>query len=106
MLPKNETLHEIAYARSGDKGANSNIAVFAYTSEGYEYLCSYLTEELIKSHFHMLPINKIEIFFVPNLMAINYVLYGVLGEGGSASLRIDNQGKALGQALLELPIQE
>ena len=41
---------------------------------------------------------------VPNLQALNFVLSGVLDGGGSRSLRIDSQGKALGQAILELEI--
>lgn len=106
MQKKNKTLYDIAYARSGDKGSNANIALFAYTPEGYEYLCRHVTEESIKLHFHQLPIKKVEIFPVPNLLAVNYVLQGILGDGGSSSLRTDSQGKALGQALLELPIKE
>jgi len=101
-----KTLYEIAYARSGDKGSNANVALFAYTAKGYEYLCKHVTEESVKAHFHALPITKVERYLMPNLWAINYVLYGALGEGGSGSLRIDNQGKALGQALLEQPLKE
>lgn len=104
MKPK--TLYDIAYARSGDKGANANIALFANDRRNYEFLCEYVTEGRIRKHFHALPIEKIERFFLPNLLAINYVLHGVLGEGGSASLKTDSQGKALGQALLELSIEE
>lgn len=108
VFPKTtpKTLYDIAYARSGDKGSNANIALFAKTQKGYEYLCKHVTEESVKAHFHALPITKVERYLVPNLWAINYVLYGVLGEGGSSSLRIDNQGKALGQALLEQPLKE
>ena len=41
---------------------------------------------------------------VPNLSVLNFVVSGVLTEGGSRSLRIDAQGKTLGQAILELTI--
>jgi hypothetical protein len=39
---------------------------------------------------------------VPNLSALNFVLSGVLAEGGSRSLRIDAQGNTLGQAIPEM----
>ena len=41
---------------------------------------------------------------VPNLAALNFILSGVLAEGGSRSLRIGVQGKTLGHAILELTI--
>ena len=41
---------------------------------------------------------------LPNLGALNFILPGILDGGGSLSLRIDAQGKALGQAMLEMPI--
>jgi hypothetical protein len=102
----NKKIYDIAYARSGDKGSNANIALFAHDMEGYQLLLNKVTADRIISFFHTLPIKHVDIFPVPNLLAINFVLHGVLGEGGSASLRIDSQGKALGQALLELQIED
>ena len=40
-----------------------------------------------------------------DFLPLNFVLPGVLAGGGSRSLRIDAQGKALGQALLEMELQ-
>lgn len=101
-----ETAHlrEIAYARSGDKGSNANIGVISYTSEGYAYLKENLTEEHVKEYFLPLGVKDVMRYELPNLGALNFVLIGILGEGGSRSLRIDAQGKALGQAILEMPI--
>ena len=101
-----ETIHlrKIAYARSGDKGINSNIGVIAYTPEGYEFLKNYLTAKIVEEFFLPLGVKDVVRYELPNLGAINFVLNGVLEEGGSRSLRIDAQGKALGQALLEMPI--
>lgn len=95
-------LREIAFARSGDKGRNANIGIIAYTSEGYAFLVSALTKEKVQSYFSSLGVKDTIRYELPNLWALNFVLIGVLGEGGSASLRVDAQGKALGQALLEM----
>lgn len=97
-------LRELAYARSGDKGCNANIGVIARTEESYHLLKKFLTVERVQTFFAPLGVQATERYELPNLQAFNFVLKGVLGEGGSRSLRIDAQGKALGQALLELEL--
>jgi hypothetical protein len=105
MSKESIPLRQIAYARSGDKGNNSNIGVIAYTHEGYDYLVNYLTPKRVEEFFKSLGIKSIKRYELPNLWALNFVLFGALGGGGSRSLRIDSQGKALGQAILEMNIQ-
>lgn len=78
--------------------------MFAYTPEGYERLLEYLTANRVNEYFKPLGTFKTIRYELPQLLAFNFVLEGVLGEGGSRSLRIDSQGKALGQALLEMAI--
>lgn len=97
-------LSSIAHARSGDKGSSANIGVIAYTQEGYEFLHTFLTAEKVDSYFKPLGVITTTRYELPNLLAFNFVLEGVLAGGGSRSLRIDAQGKALGQALLEMEI--
>lgn len=99
-------LHEIAYARSGDKGANANIGVIAYDVEGYNYLVNVLTEDVVKDFFKQLNIREVKRYLLPNLNALNFVLIGILSGDKGATLRIDAQGKALGQAILELELEE
>lgn len=101
-----ETIHlrQIAYARSGDKGANSNIGVIAYTPEGYDFLKEQLTADRVSAFFKSLGPKHIQRYELPNLLALNFVLEGILDGGGSRSLRVDSQGKALGQAILEMCI--
>lgn len=101
-----ETIHlrKIAYARSGDKGSNSNIGVIAYTFEGYAFLEKYLTPEKVADFFSALQPKNVMRYELPNLWALNFILEGVLDGGGSRSLRLDAQGKAFGQILLEMPI--
>ncbi|HXK62395.1 MAG TPA: hypothetical protein PLP42_21110 [Acidobacteriota bacterium] len=102
---KRVKLREIAFARSGDKGSNSNIGLFAYTPEGYQYLRQVLKPETVARHFQALKPTEVKRYELPLLNAFNFVLVGALGEGGSRSLRVDAQGKALGIALLELEVE-
>jgi hypothetical protein len=100
MIP----LREIAFARSGDKGSSANIAVFGRTSAAYRWLRRHLKEDAVEAYFRPLGVGRVTRYDVPNLEALNFVLEGVLAGGGSRSLRIDSQGKTLGMALLELPV--
>lgn len=97
-------LRTIAYARSGDKGSSANIGVIAYTSLGYEFLLENLTADKVDAYFKPLGVISTVRYELPNLEAVNFVLKGILEGGGSRSLRLDAQGKALGQALLAMPI--
>lgn len=99
------TLSRIAYARSGDKGNNSNIGVMAYTEAGYRFLREYLTDQIVDTYFKPLGGTSTVRYELPNLWALNFILKGALGGGGSRSLRIDAQGKALGQAILQMPLE-
>lgn len=95
-------LYDIARARSGDKGRGANIGVLANSDADFALLREYLTAARVQSFFAALEPGEVERYELPNLNALNFVLPTVLREGGSRSLRIDAQGKALGQALLEL----
>lgn len=97
-------LYKLAYARSGDKGSSANVGVIAYNQERYGYLRDFLTAEKVAEHFKELHPLHVERYELPNLLAFNFVLKGILNGGGSLSLRIDAQGKALGQAILEMSI--
>ena len=95
-------LGDIAYARSGDKGSSANVAVFSRKRGDYERLREQLTEDVVKKFFDPLGVRKVTRYEAPNLDALNFLLEGILGKGGSRSLRIDAQGKTLGQAILEM----
>lgn len=98
-------LGKIAYARRGDKGANANVGVVAHSPAAFEWLKQVLTPDKVQAYFKPLGVIATERYELPHLLAFNFVLKGVLGLGGSRELRVDAQGKALGQALLEMPIQ-
>jgi hypothetical protein len=101
-------LIDIAHARSGDKGDTGNVGVIARKQEFYPLLVKYLTVERVKEHFDGITLGKVERFELPNLWAINFLLYESLGGGGTKSLKNDAQGKTLSSAMLrmELDIDE
>ena len=98
-------LKDIAHGRSGDKGNHANVAVLAYTESGYSWLRQHLTAESVAEYFKTLRPSRVQRYEAPNLLALNFVLYDVLGGGASGSLRTDTQGKTLALALLEMPLQ-
>jgi hypothetical protein len=95
-------LGDIASARSGDKGSGANIGVIAESVVAYEVLLEWLTAQTVQDFFEPLGAVEVKRYEMPNLLALNFVLPKVLGGGASLSLRIDAQGKGLGQALLEM----
>ena len=97
-------LRDIAYARSGDKGASANIGVIARAAADYGVLRETLTAARVKSYFEHLDVEDVDRYELENLGALNFVLHRALGDGGSRSLRLDAQGKALGQHLLDMEL--
>lgn len=95
----------LAHARSGDKGNTANVGVIAYDEEDYPLLLRQLTAERVKSHMGALVQGPVERFELPNLHALNFLLHGALGGGGTLSLLTDAQGKVLSSALLRMEIE-
>ncbi len=102
------SLSRLAYARSGDKGAGSNVGVVAYTPEIYDFLKEALTASRVKEHFSAICKGPVDRYEAPNLLALNFILHDSLGGGGSQSLKSDAQGKTHGLGLLymELDVPE
>lgn len=100
-------LVKLAVARSGDKGNHSNIGVIARRPEYLPWIAEALTPEVIVDWMsHVLdPLHgRVERWYLPGSHSLNFLLENALGGGGIASLRIDPQGKAFAQQLLEIPI--
>lgn len=83
--------------RSGDKGGNANLGIWAKTPESYEFLRSYLSVEVLKNMLGDVRPYEIERYEFPNLLAVNFYIRGILGDGVAASLRSDPQAKTLGE---------
>ena len=93
--------------RSGDKGGNANIGIWAKTPEAYGFLYAYLTVDNFKRLLTDTAEYDIERYELPNLYALNFYIHGILGEGVSSSVRIDGQAKTMGEylraKLIEVP---
>jgi len=100
-------LVKLAVARSGDKGNHSNIGVMPRRPEYLPWIAEALTPAVVVDWMsHVLdPIHgRVERWYLPGTHSLNYLLENALGGGGVASLRIDPQGKAFAQQLLEIQI--
>jgi hypothetical protein len=96
---RREPLGLVAGARSGDKGGNANLGVWARTDDGYAWLASYLTADRLRELMPEARELDVEVYELPGLRALNFVLVGLLGEGVASSTRMDAQAKGLGEYL-------
>jgi len=94
----------LAVGRSGDKGNSANIGIIARKPEYLPWLRAALAEDVIRDWFAHTGVSKVERFDLPGIHALNFVLHDALGGGGVASLRVDAQGKAFAQMLMDHPI--
>jgi hypothetical protein len=85
--------------RSGDKGGNANLGVWAKTPEAYAFVREFLTEERLKTLLPDVAPYAVERTELPNLLALNFYIRGILGDGGTSSTRTDAQAKTLGEYL-------
>jgi hypothetical protein len=111
MIPAGPTLAAplgtLFGARSGDKGGNANVGIWARDDQSYAWLASFLTaqrfQRLVPEAAHL----EVRRYELPNLNALNFVVVGILGEGVASSVRFDPQAKSLGEYLrsriVELP---
>lgn len=100
-------LVKLAVARSGDKGNHSNIGVMARKAEYLPWIAEALSEGAVAEWMqHVLDpqTGRVSRWHLPGTHSLNFLLENALGGGGVASLRIDPQGKAFAQQLLEFPV--
>jgi hypothetical protein len=97
-------LLDVAHARSGDKGDTANVGLIALKAEWYPLLARLVTRERVAAHFARVIKGEVERYELPNLWALNFLLHGALGGGGTVSLKTDAQGKVFSTALLRMEI--
>ena len=97
-------LREIAHSRTGDKGNISNISVIAYKQQDYETIKQKVTAEKVKEYFYGIVKGDVVIYELPNLWALNIVMYQALGGGVTRSLSLDTHGKSLSSLLMDMEI--
>jgi hypothetical protein len=95
-------------ARSGDKGGNANVGVWARRDDHYRWLFQYLTVERMGLLLPEAAGLEIRRFELPRVRALNFVVVGLLGEGVASSTRPDPQAKSLGEylrsRLVDIPV--
>lgn len=83
--------------RSGDKGGNANLGIWAKTDEAYSFLYEFLTVEKLKELLPDTAEFEVERFEMANIKSLNFYIHSLLGEGVAASTRVDGQAKSLGE---------
>ncbi|HEU4424578.1 MAG TPA: acyclic terpene utilization AtuA family protein [Pilimelia sp.] len=101
-------LGTVVGARSGDKGGDANLGVWARDDATHRWLRGWLTTARLRELLPETARLTIDRYELPNLRALNFVIHGLLGQGVAASTRFDPQAKALGELLrarvVDLPV--
>ncbi|HEX6675827.1 MAG TPA: acyclic terpene utilization AtuA family protein [Actinomycetes bacterium] len=92
-------LGRLAGARSGDKGGNANLGVWVRDRAAYAWLDGFLTVERLRALLPEAAGLEVRRYAFANLLAVNFVIVGLLGEGVASSTRPDPQAKGLGEQL-------
>jgi hypothetical protein len=98
-------LHELAHARTGDKGDRANISLVPYDPAAWDFLRAEITAERVKAWFAHRNAGKVVRYELPKLSAFNFVLDDVLQGGVNGSLNLDGHGKSLSFHLLAMPVR-
>lgn len=97
---------DIAYIRSGDKGDVCTAGIIARTPADYPLLRASLTPERVKALYGDWIKGPVHCYPMDNIEAVVVVMEQALGGGATKTLRLDQTGKAMGHALLRLPVIE
>jgi hypothetical protein len=92
-------LGRLCGARSGDKGGAANVGLWAVSPRAYAWLRGYLTTDRLRDLLTEAADLEIDRYELPNLLAVNFVIHGLLAPGVSATTRPDAQAKGLGEYL-------
>ena len=89
----------VAGTRSGDKGGNANLGVFARSADAFEWIDGFLSTERLRDLLPEAAPLRVDRHRLPNIWSLNFVIHGLLGDGVAASHRQDPQAKSLGEWL-------
>ena len=92
-------LGRVVGTRSGDKGGNANLGVFARSADAFEWLDGFLTTERVRELLPEAAPLRVDRHRLGNIWSLNFVVHGLLGDGVAASDRQDPQAKSLGEWL-------
>ncbi|MDM8168010.1 hypothetical protein [Roseovarius sp.] len=97
-------LHDIAHARTGDKGDVSNISVISYDPAHWSLIRDHVTPARVAAHFGVFATDDVTRYALPQLCALNFVIRGALTGGVTRSLALDAHGKCLASVLLDMEL--
>ncbi len=100
-----QILKDIAYVRSGDKGSTISIGVIAKERRFYEPMCAAISTEAVKRLFGEWVGGEVEIHYAENIHSLLIHMKSLKDGGATSTLRYDATGKALGTAVLRLPVE-
>ena len=92
-------LGRVVGTRSGDKGGNANLGVFARSADAFEWLDGFLSIQRLGELLPEAAPLRVDRHRLPNIWSLNFVIHGLLGDGVAASDRQDPQAKSLGEWL-------
>ncbi len=102
-------LGSICAARSGDKGGNANVGLWARDAVAYSWLRQAITVARLRELLPEAANLDISRYELPNVLALNFVIVGLLGAGVASSSRPDPQAKGLGEFVrsryLDVPVE-
>lgn len=99
-------LADIAYIRCGDKGDTCTAGLIAMRPDLYPLLKASLSPDIVRRHYGEWIKGAVNCYPMDNIEAVVVVMEGALGGGATRTLRLDQTGKAMGHALLRLPVVE
>jgi len=99
-------LHDVAIARSGDKGNRATLSVIAIDPAHYPLIERLLTAERVQAHYRGTVQGAVHRYTLPHLGAVHFVLHDALGGGVTRSLALDAHGKTLSAAILDITLDE
>lgn len=106
---RRQALGKVYGARSGDKGGNANLGIWARSNEAYVWLEQNITVEKLRSLMPEAAICDVQRYLLPNIRSVNFVFKDLLGQGVAASTRMDAQAKSLGEYFraihVDLPVR-
>jgi hypothetical protein len=85
--------------RSGDKGGDANVGLWADEDVVAEWLCDSFDVEQFTAALPESAPYAVSRYPLPNLRAVNFVVHGILGWGVASNLRLDTQAKGMAERL-------
>lgn len=98
-------LYQLAHGRAGDKGNTSNISVIAWNQTCFDLLVAQATETKVAQWFGYRHPTRVTRYVLPKLLAMNFVLEGILDGGVNDALNLDTHGKGLSFWMMDMPVE-